>query len=250
MCLGDCEPLFTLSGHTMPVTGLSCSAIDSCKNWLFSGSMDKTVKVWEINFGQLLSTFVLESTPTCLLTNNVLDSIFIGGVDGTIQCITLKPKDTYKQINMLTDEINERMTGHQSEITCLEMSIDSSVIFSASTDKTVRVWLVKNLQCMRTLTFESSVTNLKVAMFHTCEEMLYPREKLQQFSRVPLDASQCKNLPIRNVVSLREDTQDFVPCFVRVSDCGNIDPEYKIKMLKVETDVKLKELFSKIADKI
>jgi len=132
---GDCEAIVTLLGHAMPVTGLSCSSIDTNKNWLFSCSADKTVKVWEVNFGQLLSTFVLESSPTCLMVDSILESIFVGGLDGTIQCITLKPKDTYKQINMFTNETYQKMIGHQSEITCLSISIDSSILFSGSADK-------------------------------------------------------------------------------------------------------------------
>ena len=221
--------------------------------------MDKTVKVWEGNFGQILSTFVLESTPTCILTNSTLESIFVGHLDGSILSISLKPKDTYKQVNMLTNEINQKMTGHHSELTCLQISVDSAVLFSASTDKTVKVWLVKNLQCIRTLNFESAVTNLKVSLLNICEKFSYPREKLPQFSRTMTDLNQFTVLSVRNFTAIgleRSETEKSENVLVHNFECIEDDEQedddlaYDVKRLKIETENKLRDLFSKFADTI
>jgi len=77
------------------------------------------------------------------------------------------------------------------------------------------------------------------------------------FSRVPFEGNEgLKTIPVRNAVALNSD-QKFDDQLVFDGDdnlefdCNDeIDTEYKSKMLKLETDSKLKELFARIADKI
>ncbi len=257
--IGDCEPLFTLSGHTMPVNGLSCSRNDVAKNWLFSSSLDKTVKVWEVNHGQLVSTFVLDSTPSCILVDNILTSIFVGSAGGSIDCISLKPKKTYQSINLLTDEVS-KFSGHKSEVTSLELSIDSAILFSGSVDQTVRVWLVKNLQCLRTLSFESVVTNLKVCLYQNCEHFEYPREKFPQLSRAVSQTSEIACLPMRSfdmveteLSCLDSSNQSEAPQIIQNESVNpestdkDEDEAYELKRLKFEADGKFRLLCRKLA---
>jgi len=47
-----------------------------------------------------------------------------------------------------------RLQGHKGTVTCLE--VDENIIFSASTDLTIRIWDSKSLLCLNELTIESS----------------------------------------------------------------------------------------------
>ena len=108
----------------MPISGLTCSQYDATKNWLFSCALDKTVKAWDVNFGVLLATFVLDSIPKCILVDRNVSCIFIGTPTGNIQSVSLRPQETFKSINVVSEG--------SSSSHCFSGRVLTSLIFFAN----------------------------------------------------------------------------------------------------------------------
>eukprot|EP01132_Coremiostelium_polycephalum_P002804 gene2804-3486_t len=122
----------TLKGHEGPVETL-------CYNdqYLFSGSSDHSIKVWDLK--KLRCIFTLEghsdSVRTVLLNDKYL---FSGSADKTIKVWDLK-----------TLECKFTLEGHTRAVKTLCTS--GQYLFSGSNDKSIKVWDLKTFRCNYTL---------------------------------------------------------------------------------------------------
>lgn len=135
--------LETLEGHEDAITALKQTG-----NFLFSGSKDKTIKIWQSVFEKdhtsSYCTHTLkghEGTVTCLQivrasehsskANDNSCEIFSGSTDQTIRGWEALPKGKYKCTKIIHD--------HRGAITCLALSLHERLLISTATDKTIRV---------------------------------------------------------------------------------------------------------------
>ncbi|GJQ15635.1 hypothetical protein GpartN1_g7426.t1 [Galdieria partita] len=77
------SPLSIFRGHTMPVTHICCGRY-SLRDWIFSCSLDCTVRVWKLSSGEWLHTYSFVSPLTCLTMHHDEAILFVGTEDGQI----------------------------------------------------------------------------------------------------------------------------------------------------------------------
>jgi len=117
-----------LGGHTHQIL---CMAVTSDGTMLATGSMDKTIKVWDINERKLLETF---SGHRDIVTG-------VAFRVGTHQLFSASNDRTVKIWNCDEMAFVETLFGHQSYITGID-SLTRERCITSSDDKTVRIWKV------------------------------------------------------------------------------------------------------------
>ncbi len=120
-----------LKGHALPVTCLFAE-----QDQLFSGSLDYSVREWNLNTGECAHVFNVSSIPSCftLAGNRLLTGMY----DSTI-----------KILNLQTLAL-QSLSGHEGIVSCLFVS--HLRLFSGSQDKTIKIWNLNTLVCEKTLT--------------------------------------------------------------------------------------------------
>ncbi|CAG8668276.1 4626_t:CDS:2, partial [Gigaspora rosea] len=124
------KKLFTrylILGHRE--NNISCIVGSELSNIFYSGSFDKTIKVWDI------------SSQTCLKT--------LEGHSAGIQCLALSQSNlvsgSWDKSIIVYDvtkdyEFKHKLLGHTAGIISLEINSNETLLFSGSVDKTIRIW--------------------------------------------------------------------------------------------------------------
>ncbi|CAJ0899084.1 3281_t:CDS:2 [Entrophospora sp. SA101] len=118
--------------------GITC--ISGSEDLFYTGSFDKSIKIWELPSKKLLSTLDHHSEAVqCLaLGKSILVS---GSWDKTIIVYALD--NNYS--------IKHRLRGHLAGIISLTMMPDETLLFSGSVDKIIRIWNLQNGECLHRL---------------------------------------------------------------------------------------------------
>ncbi|KAG5980261.1 hypothetical protein E4U55_004199, partial [Claviceps digitariae] len=104
---------------------------------LISGSFDKTIKIWNWQTGECLSTLQCH-------TDGVLSVHFdgctlaSGSIDKTVKIFSFKNKQTFS------------LRGHTDWVNHVRIDSSSRTVFSASDDMTVKLWDLDSKQCVKT----------------------------------------------------------------------------------------------------
>ncbi|MEO5358015.1 MAG: protein kinase [Nitrospirae bacterium YQR-1] len=127
----------TFKGHSGAVTSIS---VDSHSKLLLSGSVDKTIKLWDIETGDLINTFkgFLNGITSVHLSENGLYAM-AGTMDRTISFWDVKKG---KQIRALK--------AHEGVVRSVYLSNDCHLALSSGDDRTVKVWDVASGRLIRT----------------------------------------------------------------------------------------------------
>jgi len=136
----------TLAGHSSYVNYL---VISPDGQTLFSGSADKTIKIWDLATGKPIRTLTGHSSSVNYLAISPDGkTLFSGSADKTI-----------KIWNLTTGQLIHTLTGHSSSVNSLVISPDGETLFSGSADKTIKIWNLSTGQSIHTLTGHSSFIN-------------------------------------------------------------------------------------------
>jgi WD40 repeat protein len=172
----------SFEGHSRTVNSVILSADG---RYALSGSMDKTLKLWDVSTGLCLRTFDGHSSDVnsvCLSTNgkyalsgsadktlklwDVLTGRCLGtfvnswwdGGDVNSVCLIANGKSalsgstdkTLKLWDVSTSQCLRTFQGHSSTVTSVSLSADERYALSGSDDKTLKLWDVSTGQCLRT----------------------------------------------------------------------------------------------------
>lgn len=105
---------------------------------LISGSLDKTIKIWNWQTGECLSTLQCH-------TDGVLSVHFdgctlaSGSIDKTVKIFSFNNKQTFS------------LRGHSDWVNHVRIDSNSRTVFSASDDLSVKIWDLDSKQCLKTL---------------------------------------------------------------------------------------------------
>lgn len=126
----------TLTGHTAIIYAI---AIDPEGKTLASGSADNTIKVWNLNNGEILATFNGHSnTVRSINFSNNGQILASGSTDTTIKLWYSLTGTTFR--------------GHSEIVTSVVLSPDSQKLASGSTDNTIKIWNLNTEELISTLT--------------------------------------------------------------------------------------------------
>ena len=170
-----------LTGHTDYV---SCFAVDNKNNYLFSGSDDRTIKIWNLKTGKCEKTLHGHTGKvSCLAIDKVNNLLFSGSMDRTIKVWNFKKNGecektleghtanidclavdnvnhrlfsgsadtTIKVWNLETGAYQQTLQGHTFYVTCLEWDKINKHLISGSMDRTIRIWNLENGKCEKIL---------------------------------------------------------------------------------------------------
>ncbi|MEH2071365.1 MAG: WD40 repeat domain-containing protein [Nostoc sp.] len=127
LSLKDTQPLHTLMGHSHIVGSL---AIGTNGKLLVSGSWDQTIKVWQLETGELLHTL-----------KGHKDRVYAIALSPDEQIIASGSADrTIKLWHLQTGELLGTFTGHENIVTALAFTASGEMLVSGSLDKTIKIW--------------------------------------------------------------------------------------------------------------
>jgi small GTP-binding protein len=127
-----------LEGHSASVEGV---AISTDSKLIISGSVDKTIRIWDTASGNCLKVLEGHSAPVeevAISTDSKL--IISGSEDKTIRIWDTASGNCLKVLE-----------GHSDQVKGVAISADSKLIVSGSSDKSIRIWETANGNCLKVL---------------------------------------------------------------------------------------------------
>ncbi|KAJ1921187.1 rRNA-processing protein utp21 [Mycoemilia scoparia] len=113
-------------GHTKTVIAIQC---DRVNHFIYTSSLDKTIKIWDFATGKLVSSIDLPAAASSLFLHRDSDLLAAICDDMVIRIIDTE-----------SHKIVRRFVGHENRISDLTFSPDGRWIVSVSLDGTVRTW--------------------------------------------------------------------------------------------------------------
>ncbi|KAK5578843.1 hypothetical protein RB653_008517 [Dictyostelium firmibasis] len=183
----------SFSDHSLGITSIYCS-YGGCNARLFSVSLDRTCKIWDLITGRCINSIIFPTYLTSVCLDSTETTCYVGGGDGIIyqtDLIQLNPqsiqllnnnnnnnKNNNKNNNnnslaaqSFTNENeigNKRKTfnGHTKAITSISLSMDGSLLVSGSMDGNCNIWDTFSRQIVRSIsnTIKGSISSLTVLM--------------------------------------------------------------------------------------
>lgn len=116
---------------------------------LISGGGDRTIRCWELSSGKALKTYTITDVP--LSMDSTSHYLLAGCSDGIARFWDLN--------NFRTVEL----TGHHEKVVAASLSQSARNAFTASSDRTIKLWDVRSSTTQRTIMCQSSCNDLCVS---------------------------------------------------------------------------------------
>jgi WD40 repeat protein len=118
-------------GHSEAILSVACM---ECGTMFVSGSMDRTARLWEVNSGACLQTFVGHSAGVSSVAAIDEVTLLTGSID-----TTLKLWDALRGTCLRT------YWGHTSIVTGVSVTDDDTTFVTSSVDRTINIWVLTAL---------------------------------------------------------------------------------------------------------
>jgi WD40 repeat protein len=129
----------SLDGHTDTVSAVVVSRND---HRLFSGSLDNTIKVWDIRTNTCIRTLSgHEGAIYCLVLYEHRQRLYSASADGTIKV----------WITRTFASCEGTLTGHEGDVIALLLDEQTNRLYSTSRDHTIKVWDLNRQVCVSSL---------------------------------------------------------------------------------------------------
>ncbi|MFB2923349.1 MULTISPECIES: protein kinase domain-containing protein [Aerosakkonema] len=128
----------TLVGHS---SWVMCVAIGPFKQLVASGSLDDTIKIWNLQTGELRQTLTGHSKG--------VNALAIDPDGKTL--VSCSDDDRVKIWDIQTGKQLHTLTEHNRDVTSIAISPDGQTLISGSEDRTVKVWKLQTGAPVRTL---------------------------------------------------------------------------------------------------
>ena len=140
-----------LRGHTAPVTSLSISSDGKylASSAGFPKSKDDTIRIWDIQTGDLIRTIHNNSWSVYHVAFNHKTEQFVSATEGRLVCIW----DTIHAM------FPRALQAHTWPVYSAVFSPDGNIIVSAAADNTIRIWDSSTGEVLRTLLDHLGVVN-------------------------------------------------------------------------------------------
>ena len=115
------------SGHSECITALH---FNRAGKHVFSGSSDRTVRVWDVQTGEMVKQIPTMSTVTCMDVNSMDTSFASGHKTGDIRIYSMSSLEKTAHIQ----------NAHSSQITSINFTNDRSQIVTTSTDGVIKIF--------------------------------------------------------------------------------------------------------------
>ena len=138
LCNANPRPIQTFSGHTLFVMSVAFSADGKLA---LSGSLDKTLKLWDVATGRELRTFKGHTDLVHSVAFSPDRKLALSGSRDT----------TLKLWDVATGRELRTFSGHTNEVMSVAFSPDGNLALSGSADKTLKLWELATGRELRTL---------------------------------------------------------------------------------------------------
>ncbi len=130
--------LRSLEGHTRPVDGV---AVTPDGRYVISGSSDRTVKIWDIESGQLLRSLRGHTAPVRAVAVTP-DGRYV---------ISSSSDRTVKIWSLETGQLLRGLEGHTAPVRAVVVTPDGHYVISGSSDRIVKIWDLETGRLLRSL---------------------------------------------------------------------------------------------------
>ncbi|MBD2069915.1 serine/threonine protein kinase [Leptolyngbya sp. FACHB-671] len=133
---GSC--LRVLTGHSSWVTSV---ALGPMAQTVASGSLDDTVKVWNLHTGELLFTLTGHTKEVNAIAISPHGKTLVSGSDDY----------SIKMWNLQTGALMRTLTGHSRDVNAVAVTPDGQLLVSGGEDRTIKLWQMGTGTLLRTL---------------------------------------------------------------------------------------------------
>nr|XP_022316779.1 WD repeat-containing protein 18-like [Crassostrea virginica] len=154
------------SSHSLPVTDLQVG-VGGHLSRVVSSSLDQTCRLYDVNSGELLCTFVFEVGICSVVMDPAEYRLFAGGSSGSIYAVNLFETPVRRERHITEKKEDQsclRFDGHEKQVTCLCVTMDGCQLVSGSHDHKVKIWDIFSGQCLRTIELKGPLTNVQLTM--------------------------------------------------------------------------------------
>ncbi|KMZ07735.1 WD repeat-containing protein 18 [Drosophila simulans] len=158
------EPLYSFNDHGLAVTDLY-SGIGGIRSYLYTVSLDRCCKVYDLCGGVLLLSVVFPVALHSVIVSKMETRVYVGSSDGKVFVFHMENAPRMKEYHLEEEEI-QAFVGHTSgkAITCLALNISATTLVSGGEDNQVCVWDVGSRQLIKSLSQKGPVTNLHIRL--------------------------------------------------------------------------------------
>jgi WD40 repeat protein len=120
---------------------VSCLSLDPAAGLLYSGSWDRTVKVWRVADSRCLETLPAHADAVNAVAASGFDALLLtGSADGTVKVWRRRSEDEDHRTR--TRHVVERVlrAGDAAAVTSIAVSVDARVVYAGTSDGAVAHW--------------------------------------------------------------------------------------------------------------
>ncbi|XP_055844475.1 WD repeat-containing protein 18 [Episyrphus balteatus] len=164
ICNGDNnqEPLYAFNDHGLSVTDVHIGS-GGMRSYLYSVSLDRTCKIYDLSSGILLLNVVFTESLSCVASNGLETSVHVGTTEGQIYEFHINSIPRTKEYHMTKENMNKYL-GHKGTVSCIALSIDGETLVSGGEDAQVHLWHIPSKQLIRTLAHRGPISNVTLSL--------------------------------------------------------------------------------------